>query len=232
MTVKVPQILVVEDDASIRCGIVDALSFSGYEVIEGRDGAEGMQLADSASYDLLLLDLVMPVHTGFEILEMLAKRRPGQPVIILSARGEEADRVRGLTMGADDYIVKPFSVRELLARVDAVLRRSVERKALGSSVKIGNWMLDGSFLKKEAKEVELSEREVDILHYLVQANGRVVSRDELLKRVWNIQAKQLETRTVDMHMARLRQKLDDSDQLILQTVRGKGYRLGGENSTS
>lgn len=113
---KAPQILVVEDDASIRRGIVDALSFSGYEVIEGRDGAEGMQLADSASYDLLLLDLVMPVHTGFEILEMLAKRRPGQPVIILSARGEEADRVRGLTMGADDYIVKPFSVRELLAR--------------------------------------------------------------------------------------------------------------------
>ena len=121
-----PVILVVEDDSAVRQGIVDALSFAGYQVLSEADGISGRETALKARYNLLLLDLVMPGCSGFDVLEAIKKERPGQPVIILSARGEENDRVKGLKMGADDYVVKPFSVRELLARVDAVLRRSTD----------------------------------------------------------------------------------------------------------
>ena len=222
----VPTILVVEDDAAIRRGIVDALSFSGYEVIVGRDGGEGMELAVTASYDLLLLDLVMPKFTGFDILERLQKERPGQPTIVLSARGEENDRVRGLSMGADDYVVKPFSVRELLARVDAVLRRSSERRTTGDEFIVGGWTVSDQRAVRGEEEAELSEKELEILSYLKMAGGRIVTRDELLKQVWRLEAKRLETRTVDMHVARLRQKLRDGEQKLIRTVRGKGYQLG------
>ncbi len=122
-----PTILVAEDDPAVRQGIVDSLTYSGYHVMAAQDGKQAMNYALSTQYHLLLLDLIMPHHSGFEVLEALKRNRPGQPVIILSARGEEADRVKGLKMGADDYIVKPFSVRELLARVNAVLRRTTER---------------------------------------------------------------------------------------------------------
>ena len=222
----VPTILVVEDDAAIRRGIVDALSFSGYEVIVGRDGGEGMELAVTASYDLLLLDLVMPKFTGFDILERLQKERPGQPTIVLSARGEENDRVRGLSMGADDYVVKPFSVRELLARVDAVLRRSSERRTTGDEFIVAGWTVSDQRAVRGDEEAELSEKELEILSYLKMAGGRIVTRDELLKQVWRLEAKRLETRTVDMHVARLRQKLRDGEQKLIRTVRGKGYQLG------
>ncbi|RYD39141.1 MAG: response regulator transcription factor, partial [Verrucomicrobiaceae bacterium] len=122
-------ILVIEDDPAVRRGIVDVLEYAGYRTLEAPDGHVGMDLALRASYRLLLLDLVMPGPSGFDILEALKKKRPGQAVIILSARGEENDRVRGLVTGADDYVVKPFSMKELLARVDAVLRRTCERAA-------------------------------------------------------------------------------------------------------
>ncbi|MEO8616679.1 MAG: response regulator transcription factor, partial [Luteolibacter sp.] len=122
-------ILVIEDDPAIRRGLVDVLEYAGYRTLEAADGHTGMELALKSNYRLLLLDLVMPGPSGFEILQALKKKRPGQAVIILSARGEENDRVRGLTTGADDYVVKPFSMKELLARVDAVLRRTCERSA-------------------------------------------------------------------------------------------------------
>ncbi len=122
-----PTILVIEDDSAIRRGVTDALRFAGHTVLEAAEGSAGMAQAQQASFDLLLLDLVLPNYSGFEILRALRDHRPGTPVIILSARGEEADRVKGLKLGADDYVVKPFSVRELLARVEAVLRRSPER---------------------------------------------------------------------------------------------------------
>ena len=127
------RVLVVEDDAAIRQGIVDALRFAGYDVIQARNGNEGLTEAMRASFDLLLLDLILPGVGGFEILESARSARPTLPIIILTARGEEADRVQGLRMGADDYVVKPFSVRELLARVEAVLRRSPERPSNVSS---------------------------------------------------------------------------------------------------
>lgn len=223
-----PVILVVEDDAAVRQGVVDALTFAGYEVISAADGREGMERALRASYQLMLLDLVMPHHSGFEVLEALRKERPGQPVIILSARGEEADRVRGLTMGADDYVVKPFSVRELLARVDAVLRRSSEREVGDAHFTFSDGQVDFSrreVILSHGARKELSEREADLLKYLVSNPGRAVAREELLQQVWRIDPKNIETRTIDMHVAHLRDKLGSDGQKVVLTVRGKGYMV-------
>lgn len=222
-----PTILVVEDDAAVRQGIVDALTFSGYAVLSEPDGLAGRETALRARYQLLLLDLVMPGCSGFDVLEALKKERPGQPVIILSARGEEGDRVKGLKMGADDYVVKPFSVRELLARVDAVLRRTTERPAAVESHQLNGAKID--FARREVRfedgsREELSERESDLLRYLVAQAGRAVPRDELLRQVWGIDPKNIATRTVDMHVAHLRQKLRNESSLL--TVRGKGYMVG------
>jgi len=225
----IPTILVAEDDNAVRQGVVDALTLSGYQVIAARDGREAMQYALERQYQLLLLDLVMPHHSGFEVLEALKKKRPGQPVIILSARGEEADRVKGLTLGADDYVVKPFSLRELLARVDAVLRRSTER-----AVSIDKYCYSNGVVDFERREVELgdsgvrqdlSEREASLMAYLVANKGRAISREEILRQVWELDPKGLTTRTIDMHVAHLRGKLGDVDQTVVQTVRGQGYRI-------
>jgi len=224
-----PVILVVEDDAAVRQGIVDALGFAGYDVISAADGREGMEKALRSSYQLMLLDLVMPHHSGFEVLEALKKERPGQPVIILSARGEEADRVKGLTMGADDYVVKPFSVRELLARVDAVLRRSSERSVGANSYDFQGGQVDFSrreVMLEDGIRNELSERESDLMHYLISNSGRAVAREELLRQVWRIDPKNIETRTIDMHVAHLRDKLGVNGSKVVVTVRGKGYRVG------
>ena len=221
-----PTILVVEDDAAVRQGIVDALTFSGYAVLSEPDGLAGRETALRATYQLLLLDLIMPGCSGFDVLEALKKERPGQPVIILSARGEEGDRVKGLRMGADDYVVKPFSVRELLARVDAVLRRTTERPAAVEGHQVNGAQID--FARREVRfedgsREELSERESDLLRYLVAQVGRAVPRDELLRQVWGIDPKNIATRTVDMHVAHLRQKLRNENSVL--TVRGKGYMM-------
>lgn len=223
-----PVILVVEDDNAVRQGVVDALSFAGYEVISAADGREGMEKALRASYQLLLLDLVMPHYSGFEVLEALLKERPGQPVIILSARGEEAERVKGLTMGADDYVVKPFSVRELLARVNAVLRRSSERMVGDNSFQYDGGEVDFSrrvIQLADGDRKELSEREGGLLKYLLSNKGRAVAREELLQQVWRIDPKNIETRTIDMHVAHLREKLGEKGPDVVVTVRGKGYMI-------
>ena len=222
-----PTILVVEDDAAVRRGVVDALTFTGYTVLSAEDGESGKAQALSARYDLLLLDLILPHFSGFEILEALKKERPGQAVIILSAKGEENDRVRGLKMGADDYVVKPFSARELLARVEAVLRRTSERKVVAETLEVQGREIDltAGVVKFQGKEEDLSEREMGVLRYLFSNGQRAVPREELLRHVWGIETKNIETRTVDMHIAHLRRKLGDEAQGILQTVRGKGYRL-------
>lgn len=225
-------ILVVEDDPAVRQGIVDTLSFSGYEVIAAEDGNQGMEMALSSTYQLMLLDLVLPGHTGFDILERLRTERPGQAVIILSARGEENDRVRGLTLGADDYVMKPFRVRELLARVDAVLRRATERPAALKTAAIGEWRVDfqqSCLLSDSGDRTELSEKEASILRYLLMQQGRIVSRDELFRHVWHIDASRIETRAVDMQVARLRGKLQDKKGGLLQTVRGQGYLISSES---
>jgi DNA-binding response OmpR family regulator len=228
------RILTIEDDAAIRRGIVDALRFAGYEPLEAADGAAGLELAATATYDLLLLDLVLPGRSGMEILKALRAARPTQPVIVLSARGEEADRVAGLRLGADDYVVKPFSVKELLARVEAVLRRSAERPRDIQEIALPGFVADLARCElryDDGSRAELSEKEADLLRYLAANPGRAVSREELLERVWQINPRGLETRTIDMHVTRLREKLrdDSADPQIVLTVRGKGYMFGGGN---
>ena len=221
-------ILTIEDDSAIRRGIVDSLQFNGYRVIESGDGIEGLTRATESEYDLLLLDLALPGLSGFEILKQVRQRRPTQPVIILTAKGDESDRVRGLKQGADDYVVKPFSVKELMARVEAVLRRSPERPAQVSKVRFTHGIVD--FDRRELRyedqqRAELSEKESELLQYLVAHAGRAISRDELLSSVWQLSPRGISTRTIDMHIARLREKLRDnkSAPAILLTVRGKGY---------
>lgn len=217
----------VEDDEAVRRGIVDALHFSGYDTLEARDGREGIDVGLRATYQLMLLDLVMPHHSGLEVLAALKKQRAGQPVIILSARGEEADRVRGLQAGADDYVVKPFSVKELLARVEAVMRRSCERVVAHEVARFSLGEIDfsaGMVRLHDGRVSQISDKEADLLRYLIGSAGRAVSREELLRHVWRLDARGMETRTIDMHIAHLRTKLGDVEQSMIVTVRGKGYR--------
>ena len=221
-------ILVIEDDPAIRRGVVDALEYGGYRTLEAGDGTGGLDLALRANYRLLLLDLVLPGRDGFSILSELKKRRPGQAVIILSARGEENDRVRGLSLGADDYVMKPFSVRELLARVEAVLRRTCERPAPAEERPVPGGRVDlstGRIVFEDGTDSTLSEREAGLLRYLLDAAGRTVSRDEILRHVWGLDPERTETRTLDMHIMHLRTKLRDRSQEMLVTVRGKGWRF-------
>lgn len=224
------RILTVEDDAAIRRGIVDALTFAGYDVIQAADGNEGARAAVSREFDLLLLDMVLPGKSGIDILREVRIARPTLPVIILSARGEERDRVAGLKSGADDYVVKPFSVDELLARVEAVLRRSPARPTDVSELPIHGGCVD--FARCEVRfddggREELSDRERELLRYFACHAGRAITREELLANVWQIDARGVTTRTIDMHVARLREKLRDTDSeaRVLITVRGKGYML-------
>lgn len=222
------RVLTIEDDDAIRRGIVDALSFAGYQPLEAADGITGLELAATQTYDLLLLDLVLPGRTGIEILRALRTARPTQPVIILSARGEEADRVAGLRLGADDYVVKPFSVMELLARVEAVLRRSAERPRDIREIALPGLIADLARCElryDDGSRAELSEKESDLLRYLAANSGRAVSREELLERVWQLNPRGLATRTIDMHVTRLREKLrdDSANPQVVLTVRGTGY---------
>ena len=223
-------VLVVEDDPAIRRGLVDALQFDGYQVIACEDGTDGMQTALSAELDLAVLDVMLPGHNGFEILQEIRKSRPLLPVILVTARGAEQDRIHGLQIGADDYVVKPFSSKELLARVGAVLRRSAERPSDVRRVDIAGRSID--FERREIERpdksrVQLSERETELLRYLVQNHGRAVARTEILEKVWGLPGGDSSTRAVDMHIVNLRGKLadtSDSPQVVL-TVRGKGYML-------
>ena len=227
-----PVILVIEDDPAVRRGIVDVLEYAGYQTLEAADGHAGMVAALRANYRLLLLDLVMPGPSGFDILDALRKKRPGQAVIILSARGEENDRVRGLVGGADDYVVKPFSMKELLARVDAVLRRTCERAAPSDERPVPGGTADfreRALLFHDGRREDLSEREAQLLRYLIDSRGRLVTREEILRQLWNLDPDRTDTRTLDMHVMHLRAKLGDKKQAVLSTVRGKGwiYQNGG-----
>ncbi len=229
----IAQVVVVEDEPAIRRGVADALRASGYSVVEAADGDVGLTESVRLGVDLVLLDLLLPRHDGLDVLEQLRKVRPTLPVIVLTARGSEDDRVRGLKMGADDYVVKPFSARELLARVEAVLRRSVDRPPEVTAARLGHAVLD--FERREIRwskhhRTDLSETETALLGFLVAHRKRAVSREELLTRLWGVAPQGLETRTIDMHIARLRQKLRDPSGRptpeAIVTVRSQGYMAG------
>ncbi len=223
--------LVVEDDAAIRRGLVDTLQFGGYTVIACADGAEGLATALSAQLDLAVLDVMLPKASGLQILAEVRRARPSLPVILVTARGSEQDRVNGLQIGADDYVVKPFSSKELLARVTAVLRRSAERPSDVGRITIAGRAID--FDRREVdrpdrSRAQLSEKETELLRYLVQNRGRAIARSELLERVWGLPSGgDSATRAIDMHIVNLRDKLaDPSDRpQVVLTVRGKGYML-------
>lgn len=223
-------VLVVEDEPAIRQGIVDALEVSGYGVVEAGNGEDGAREAASPGIDLMLLDLMLPRLPGLEVLRRTRAARPGLPVIILTARGAEDDRVEGLRAGADDYVVKPFSARELLARIEAVLRRSAERPTASvGALTAGDRVIDLARreVRRDGERVELTERESQIVAYLAAHPDRAISRQELLERVWGIDGRGVATRTVDMHVVRLRDKLGDADPFqVIVTVRGKGYMIG------
>ncbi|GJQ30501.1 MAG: DNA-binding response regulator [Phycisphaerae bacterium] len=231
------RILVVEDDNAIRRGLVDLLRMSGYAPLEAPDGAAGLETAITAEIDLVLLDILMPKLDGFGVLREVRKAKPSLPVILLTAKGEEQDRVRGLRDGADDYVVKPFSPKELLARVEAVLRRSPERPTGVKKTSIA-----GRVINLERREVTLpdgqtsalSEREAEVLAYLITNRGRAIARDELLSRVWGLDPRGMHTRTVDMTIARLRELLQDdpTQPAVIVTVRQKGYMLAGEGDAA
>ena len=226
-------VVIVEDEDTIRRGVVDALRAGGFEPIGAADGEAGLQAARQAGVDLVLLDLLLPKMDGFDVLTQLRTTHPSLPVIILTARGSEDDRVRGLRSGADDYVVKPFSARELLARVDAVLRRTPDRPVPVMRITGGETFVDcgrREVTYASGERVALSEMEASILERLAAHSGRAVSRDELLASVWGLRDGGIETRAIDMHITRLRQKLvpsaDESSCEWIVTVRGKGYMLG------
>ena len=225
------RILLIEDDAAIRRGVADALRFAGYHTLEAANFPDGLDTARTADTDLVLLDLVLPGAAGqggLDILKSVRTSRPTLPVIIMTARGEESERVQGLRLGADDYVVKPFGIKELLARVEAVLRRSPQRPVDVSIIPFSGGVAD--LARREVRftdgqRAELSEKEMELLRYLATNPDRAISREELLSSVWRIDPRGAETRTVDMHVARLREKLrdDPTDPQIILTLRGKGY---------
>lgn len=220
-------IAVIEDDAAIREVVVDALELEGFATVAAANFKDGHQAAVIGTCDLVLLDLVFPGGDGLELLRAIRAARPRLPVIITTARGREDDRVAGLRLGADDYVVKPFGIKELIARVEAVLRRSAERPLQVREVSFRGGVadLDQRTIRRDGHApIELAEREVELLAYLANNPGRTIARNELLEQVWHLAPNRVRTRTVDMHIARLREKLGDAgDGLLIRTVRGKGY---------
>lgn len=222
-------ILVVEDDPAIRVSVREALERGGYRVEEAPSVGEALGTS-VATMDLVLLDLMLPDGDGLDVLAGLRRERPFLPVIVLTAKGEQADRVAGLRSGADDYIVKPFGVDELLARIEAVLRRSVDRREQEDTLQVAGRCID--LARREITQLDgsvqtIPEREFELLAYLANHRDRAVSREELLARVWGVDPRGLRTRSVDMAVARLRDLLGDDSHKpqVIATVRGRGYKL-------
>ena len=224
------KILIVEDEPNMVAGLRDNFEFEGYTVITARDGVEGLQRALDESPDLVVLDVMMPRMSGLEVCKQLRAKRGSIPIIMLTARGQEVDKVVGLELGADDYVTKPFSIRELLARVKAVLRRTavvpkdMDQHAF-ADVEVD---LKRCRVLKSGKILEVSSKEFELLKYFICHSGEILSRDRLLEEVWGYDNYPT-TRTVDTHLVRLRQKLepDPEQPQYFLTVHGTGYRFVG-----
>jgi len=225
----VTRILVVEDNTDLAYGLQHNLEFEGYEVTVEGHGQRGLVRARNSAPNLIILDLMLPGMDGFRFLRELRGDGLTMPVLILTARGEEADKVRGLKLGADDYVTKPFGVLELLARVEALLRRGMPSTALKPEiVHIGNVEIDPSTreVRRDGADVPLTPKEFDLLLALIRRNGAVASRLELLREVWGYNSAVV-SRTVDTHVAELRKKIeaDPAAPRLVLTVRKAGYRL-------
>jgi DNA-binding response OmpR family regulator len=221
-------VLIIDDEPNIRAGLKDNLEFDGFEVHQAADGQAGLDMVISGSFDLILLDVMMPKMNGFEVCKAIRKKGITTPIIFLTAKGEEIDRVLGFEYGADDFVQKPFSVRELMGRVKAILRRSEARSLSTDSFKLGRVTFD---LKKytaqdEEGPLKMSAKEFEIIGYLMQHKNTTVDRHQLLKNVWGY-GEQPTTRTVDNFIVKLRQKIetDPANPAIILTIHGVGYKL-------
>ena len=226
------KVLIVEDDEAMSVALRDGFSYEGYEVAVATDGEAGLKLASAATPDLILLDVMLPKMTGLDVCRQLRDGGNNVPIIMLTARGQEIDKVLGLKTGADDYITKPFGFMELLARAEAVLRRcaQTDQAAAPDCYRFADVILD--FKRHEAKKggssIELSPREFQLMAFFIRHKGEIVTREKLLDEVWDYNAIPF-TRTVDMHIAKLRKKIEDdpADPKHIVTVHRLGYKFTG-----
>ncbi len=229
-------ILIVEDEQKIRAALKDFLEFHDFYVSEAVDGLEAERAVAKSEFDLILLDLMLPKISGEQLCTKWRQDGLQTPIIMLTAKGQEKEKVMGLNLGADDYIAKPFSLEELLARIKAVLRRTDPARAVGLCFKFGDLDVDIAALKVKRNEkkgtgkveaqIDITKREAEIIQYFAANPNRVISREELYKGVWDDTMSDLGTRTVDMHIAKLRSKIekDVTSPQIIKTVRGAGYK--------
>jgi DNA-binding response OmpR family regulator len=224
------KVLIVEDDQAMAVALRDGFSYEGYTVEVARDGATGLKLATDRNHDLIILDVMLPKMCGLELCKHLRNDGKQTPIIMLTARGQEIDKVVGLKTGADDYVTKPFSFLELMARVEAILRRTSRTETGFEQVQFGDVVLNFKSLEaqKSGRSLDLSPREFKILRYFLEHRGEVITRDQLLDAVWGYDGFPL-TRTVDMHIAKLRHKIEDSptDPHYIVTVHRAGYKFIG-----
>jgi two-component system alkaline phosphatase synthesis response regulator PhoP len=222
------KILIVEDEPDMVLGLKDNFEFEGYQVVTASDGVSGLERARSQKPDLVILDIMLPKLSGLEVCKTLRGEGFFTPIIMLTARGQEIDKVVGLELGADDYVTKPFSIRELLARVRAILRRTDGARKRLQRYRFSDVELDFEAYraKKGGEALELSPREFELLRYLIERKGETVSRDKLLEDVWGYDSYP-STRTVDTHIAKLRAKIGDSgsDPRYILTIHGVGYKF-------
>ena len=229
------RILIIEDETAIRTGLIDVFVYHGYEVDFSGHGVEGLNKALTGKFDLILLDVMLPGLNGFEICNRIREKDRGQAIIMLTAKSNDEDIIEGLSLGADDYVAKPFSVAQLVLRVQAVLRRTRNELKqnqwiqLGNNLKIDCQNLTG---RRGVENLSFTRREIEILQYLQSNSQRPVSREELLNKVWGYANHlNIETRTVDIHIAKLRRKIEanPAEPQFLVTVRSAGYRLTGQS---
>jgi two-component system alkaline phosphatase synthesis response regulator PhoP len=227
---QLQKILIVEDEPDMALGLRDNFEYEGYEVAVAADGQQGLDRAISDSPDLIVLDVMLPKMSGLDVCRQLRSKGVDLPIIMLTARGQEVDKVIGLEIGADDYVTKPFSIKELLARVRAHLRRKTKQVADLDTYKFGNVSLEFKSYQatKDGEPIELSPREFELMKYFIQHRGETITRDRLLDEVWGYENYPF-TRTVDNHIAKLRQKIEPtpSDPQYIITVHRVGYKFLG-----
>jgi DNA-binding response OmpR family regulator len=225
-----PKVVIVEDDAAMAAALEDGFAYEGYEVVLVRDGEAGLRLAREAAPDVVILDVMLPKMSGLDVCKRLRAEGSALPILMLTARGQEIDKVVGLKLGADDYVTKPFGFMELMARVEALLRRTSAGARTAEVFAFGDVVVDfkKAELRKRGVAVEITARELKLLQYFLAHRGEVVPRERLLDRVWDYDDVPL-TRTVDMHVAKLRKKIEDdpADPKFLVTVHRMGYKFIG-----